>query len=138
MMKIKDNEERTCDGRCCKLFILCNGRSPEELKEKMHRQEVMSPQWLKYRQMIIVFKYLGYKKHKLPKGIIIPDKSKLVSKNNISRNKFHAYTCRNQNKNGLCNIYEIRPELCRRYGTEEQLCEYKNCKNRNKFLDKNK
>jgi Fe-S-cluster containining protein len=145
--KTDASSKNRCTGQCCKAFSL--PYSPEELKQQYEawklgsratdglRMRGVASSFDRHDSLSIItggsdpeiyliypmLEYLGQMKEN-PLPLINPMPKNLSS----DWPGMHMYSCKHfDDEEKVCTIYDNRPSMCRRYGTEKQPCEFKKC-----------
>jgi Fe-S-cluster containining protein len=140
--KTQNTQTSTCSGHCCRAFQI-GGRTYESLKSEYEawleneknggsvtgmsmraglerRYERLQLQT--HHEIHIIFPML------IPLGKLKHNPEKLINthEENAGETGVDFYSCKHLSKEGLCTIYDIRPQMCRSYGMG-QTCEYEEC-----------
>ncbi len=109
MESISLTTSHRCTGHCCREFVLHSGddKISDTDRKRWLAEGGLIPEVQQIMEMVIpVYEH--------------------VDEN--GEGFYTTFTCRNFDfENGQCLIYEDRPKMCRRFGTEEVTCNYEGC-----------
>ena len=94
----RDECSHSCGGDCCRSFYL--PFSPEELKEKVEDGAITDG-----AQILAMVEHLGHFEKRPHQTTVKTDYDSAG----------HYYRCRNLGVDGLCTVYDSRPEMCRSF-----------------------